>query len=417
VAGVIALVGCGSSSSKGGAGAADAAVDAPVDAAADAKPSVVCPGDGGFALRMDAPVDAKPARDSGPGAIECTPDSEERLGPAAGALRHCAFDIGSKNVKLSLTQMTPGSLSSLASQRDCKAQKNLGDKTYDQKTEMRLPLPAKDLDDLVSALNDYKALCERDGARVVAAVASEWARRATNQDEIKAAIKARVGVDLDIITGDQEGFYGYTAATRGTFNKIILDSGSRSFQVAWWPEKDPSSSAVSIGLGSDEASDRFFANPMYTSYAAAHAAYLEYLRGLAKDDLGPLKQLIKAGKLDSALLSLGDSGLALAVDGSLIDPCNGHWVDGDVYDAKTAERRGSKRTLKASDVKAFLTRLSQNDAWFAELRSDRLKKAYGNKVTAALALIAYLLDELGVDELWFVSAELAEGVILEKVGK
>lgn len=406
------FTGCGSSKKDPLRDAGGIAESGRIDAGGG--PTPVCPGDGGFAMAADGGM-MRVLRDAGPGQATCDPDVELRLEPLGGRQRYCAVDIGSKNVKLTTAVMIPGDLSSLISERDCKAAKNLGDKTYDQKMELPLALPMKDLEDLVTLVNDYRSICERESGKLVAAIGTEWARRATNKDEIKKALKDAVGVDFEIVTGDREGVLGYTAATRGVFNRIILDTGSRSFQISYWHEKDPAAKVVTAALGSDEASDRFFSNPIYASYGVARAAYVTHLKGLLRDQLDPLKEYLRTAKVDPFLISLGDSGLALAVDGSLIDPCNGRFVEPETYDRKSAERKGAKRGISAEQTRTFLAALSNNNAWFQDLRSDRLKKAYGNKVMAALALISYLFEELGLKDVQFSSAELAEGVIIEKL--
>ena len=132
LAGVNLVVGCESSKKD------PASVVTGDGGVVDAMPGPVylCPGDGGFALPPDAGTKIiRPPSDAGPGAASCDPDIDEPLEPAMGRLRYCAVDIGSKNVKLTSAAMMPGDLTSLVAERDCKAAKSLGDKTYDQKTE------------------------------------------------------------------------------------------------------------------------------------------------------------------------------------------------------------------------------------------------------------------------------------------
>lgn len=430
--GILSLLAAGCGSDDEGSGPADAAVDAAQDlrpgdtgrgAQADAAP-VICPGDGGFALRPDAGVsaDARPKADVAPGAPQCDPDPIEMLPTTDGQVRHCAFDIGSKNIKLLVTTMTPGDPLTLDDLRDCKAVRGLGDKTFDQKTMTPQPLPKGDLDDLAALVNDYVAICKNDKATIVGAVATEWARRATNPDEIKATFKAKTGLDLDILPTEREGAYGYTAAARGKLNQIILDSGSRSFQLSYWYEKDAEAKSISIPLGTEEAGDKYFGKPEYGTYAAARAAFVAALREATKGKLDEIKAYLADKKLDKTLSSLGDSSLMLAVQDKVRDPCNGRWVDPDRFDEINDERKRNEplprmRVLTTSEISSFLDKLGTNQPWYDDLRSDRVRKGYGNKMMAGLALLSFLLDELKLDTVRFTSGEMAEGVIIERAGK
>jgi hypothetical protein len=406
--------------------------DAGTDAPAASPVADAGPGPGGALACLDAGAGAPKdggvgRRDAGvvwaaPPDVTCEPRLDEPLPVVAGRVRHCAFDIGSKNVKLMISSMAPGDRLSFEEERSCKAGRNLGEKTYDTASETRRPLPVADLDALVTLLQGYAALCKIEGAELVGAVATEWARRATNPDEIKAALRSKLGVDLQILTADKEGAYGYSSATNDTPKKIILDHGSRSVQLSYWADGDPEPKVGKFALGSEEAADRFFGSAQYKDYAAARAAYVARLGELATPELAPLRERLAAGKLDKELISLGDSGVILAVEGKLRDPCNGRWVDEATYEQRSEERRMTEprprmRMLTAAAIKAFLTDLEKNPAWFEELRSEKIKKAYGNKVLSSLALMSYLLETHGLDRVRFVTGDMIDGFILEQVQK
>ncbi|HEY0713559.1 MAG TPA: hypothetical protein VGF45_12850, partial [Polyangia bacterium] len=53
---------------------------------------------------------------------------------------------------------------------------------------------------------------------------------------------------------------------------------------------------------------------------------------------------------------------------------------------------------------------------FEDLRSSRLKRVYGNKMLVFPALIALLEAELDLDEVVLVPQEMADGVLLERLG-
>ena len=54
---------------------------------------------------------------------------------------------------------------------------------------------------------------------MVGAAATQWARDATNMPEVISMEKAGTGLDLEVLTPEQEGRYGYVAGTRNAPEK------------------------------------------------------------------------------------------------------------------------------------------------------------------------------------------------------
>jgi hypothetical protein len=409
--------------------AAAGADAAPADAAGPSSPDAGAPP---RAPDAGSTADAAPAACPAPPAeAECEPTLAEALPPAGGRVRQCAFDIGSTNVKLLVTSTAAsGERSSLEGERVCKKAMRLRDRVQDA-AMMPRALAEADMDALVAQLKTYADLCTSDGGKVLGAVATQWARTATNPEEIKTWFMAKLGMPLNIITGDQEGAYGYAAATHDQLDRIILDAGGGSFQLSFWPTGEPKPTAVSVRFGHDESSDKVWTKATFASYAPARAAYLEELKKLIAttpamaDAFARIKQLVAEKKLMPELVSLGDSGVILAIEGKLQDEA-GRWVDQKMYLQRLDERRrelatvtdvmGPKKTIKAPDLEAFLDKLAANPTWFDDLRGECVRKAYGGKVLGHLTLLSYLIKEYGLGErVVFTSGEMGEGFILEKL--
>ncbi len=391
-----------------------------------------------------APADGAPPRADGggeaavaatcppaPPELECDPPQAEALPPPGARVRQCAFDIGSTNVKLIVTSTAVGGdRASLEGERVCKKAMRLRDRVVDSAMAPRA-LSRADMDALLAQLESYGQVCAGDGGELLGAVATQWARTATNPDEIKAWFQAKLGFPVNIITGDQEGSYGYAAATHDQLDRIILDAGGGSFQVTYWPTGESGPTATSLRFGHDESSAKVWTRPGLTSYPAARQAYLDELKKLiaatpaAAAAFARLKELVATGKLGGELVSLGDSGVILAVQGKLQD-ASGRFVDPPTYLQRLEERRrelaarpdvmGPKKTLTGADIEAFLARLAATPRWFEDLRSDCIRQAYGNKVLGHLTLVSHLLGEYALaPRIVFTSGEMAEGFILEKL--
>ena len=169
-------------------------------------PDAAVPRDGSAADAATA-ADAMPAAaicPPPPAELECDPVLAEALPPAGARVRQCAFDVGSTNVKLIVTSTTGADRNSIAGERVCKKAMRLRDRVQDA---MMMPkaLAEADMDALVAQLKTYGDVCTKDGGTVLGAVATQWARTATNPDEVKTWFMAKMGFPLNIITGDQEG--------------------------------------------------------------------------------------------------------------------------------------------------------------------------------------------------------------------
>ena len=426
---VVGLTLAGCADDGGGADAGAGAGDAgPGDAAAAGEAGAEVRAEAGGEAGGEVAAASCPAR---PEEAECDPVASEVVPLGAGRVRHCAFDVGSTNVRLVMSSMVAGDASSIEGDRVCKKVMRLRDKTQDPATMMGRPLLETDMDALVAQLKTYRDRCTQEQGTMVGAVATQWARNATNQDEIRAWFKSKLGLDLNILTGDQEGGYAYAAGTHGKRDRLILDVGGGSFQLTHWATGEARPTAASVPLGHDASSTRVWARPEYTSFAAARQAYLTELAVLiaAKPEtaaaFAQLKTLIQTGRLDKELLSLGDSGVILALEGKLQDPA-GRWVDEPTYLQRLDERRralaaspavGPKKTMTIAAVNAFLDTLASNDTWYADLRSECIRKAYGAKVLGFLTLVSWLARDHGLGErVVFTSGEMAEGFVLEKLG-
>jgi hypothetical protein len=400
-----------------------AAPDASSDAGRDAAPAGA---DGSAA--GDASVAATcPAA---PAELECDPPLAEALPPAGARIRQCGFDIGSTNVKLIVTSTSGADRASIEGERVCKKAMRLRDRVVDA-AMMPKALAEGDMDALVAQLKTYGDVCAADGGEVLGAVATQWARTATNQDQVKTWFLAKMGFPLEIITGDQEGAYGYAAATHGQLDRIILDAGGGSFQLSYWPTGEARPTAVSLRFGHDESSAKVWTRPEFSEYGPARQTYVGELKKLidatpaTAQALARLKELVGSAKLGSELISLGDSGVILAVEGKLQD-AQGRWVDQKTYLQRLDERRrelatmppamGPRKSLAAEDLEAFLAKLATNQQWFEDLRSECIRLAYGGKVLGHLTLLSHLIKEYALGpRVAFTSGEMGEGFILEKL--
>lgn len=358
--------------------------------------------------------------------VACRPDGADLLASAPGRERVCVIDVGSRNVKLVVASLSEGDARSLREERVCRARLQLGEKTFDQTTRTPRPLAPAHQQALVTLLDQYVAQCSRDGGRMLGGVATEWARRATNPDEILRTVDAGNGVALEILSRERESRFGYLAATLGTPGKIVLDFGSRSVQLAFWPQGAAAPNAVSIPIGIDEAGDRFFGKKQYTGYGGARDAFITELRVALGPEIQKMREELAAGRLSHELFSLAENGdVALALEGKLRQGTPPKGVDEATYGALLKTRQPAAHQphglvtamIPTADLVAFGKRIEADRALFEELRSDRIKRIYGYKMLAFPAVVELLTRELGLRTVVQVPQELPAGVIVDRLQK
>jgi Ppx/GppA phosphatase family len=354
--------------------------------------------------------------------VVCRPERDRPIAADPQRRRRCVIDVGSRNVKLVVASAMGDDARSLIADRTCRSRLQLGEKTFDQKTQSARALDRGDQEELARLLAEYAALCARDGAEMVGAIATEWARRATNPDEIRTTMAARARLDLAILSRESEARFGYLSATRGARGKVVLDFGSRSLQISSWARGAPAPEAASLALGIDEAGDQFLGKPEFRGYAPARAALVAALRAGLGPSLERVRASLRAGALDPELISVGENGdLPLALAGKLWDRDTRRGVDEARYSAllrtRTPATSASFGTvtavLSARDLATFAAALDRDPKLFEELRSSPVRRIYGYKMLAVPAVVQVLAEDLGIETVVLVPQDMPDGLIVD----
>jgi hypothetical protein len=368
-----------------------------------------------------AVADAPPAPPA-PAAPTCQPEAARPLAAVVGRKRHCVVDIGSRNVKLTIASIDGSNTLSLAEERTCQTRLQLGEKTFDQATRSGRPLESADREALARVVAGYVARCKQDGGEITGAMATEWARRTTNIADIRRTVVNRTGVDFEVLDGQREGRYGYHAATRGVRGKLVLDFGSRSVQLTYWPLGTPAPMALALPLGIDEAGDRFFGNPRYRDFRAAREAFLAAFRAGGKPFLARVATDMKKGRVSPEIYSLAENGdVPLALAGRLWE--GSQPITDQAYAAaiKTVQPTRDQAhglvtaVLDARAIDELQLRLEHDGTLVGRLRGDGVKRVFGYKMMAFSALVGMLAHELKAASIVLVPQQMADGLIVERL--
>lgn len=112
----------------------------------------------------------------------------------------------------------------------------------------------------VEVLAGYGRAMNEAGVARRRAVATSATRDASNRAEFLAAAASALGVEPDVISGDEEAALAFTGATRGTSARgpaLVIDTGGGSTELVFGEERP--SQRTSVEMGSVRLTDRDFA--------------------------------------------------------------------------------------------------------------------------------------------------------------
>ncbi|MFD3548931.1 Ppx/GppA family phosphatase [Streptomyces sp. NPDC058655] len=160
-------------------------------------------------------------------------------------MRLGVLDVGSNTVHLLVVDAHPGA-------RPLPA--------HSHKTEMKLAelldehgaVTPEGVERLVAVIAEAVHAAEDKGCEDVLPFATSAVREATNADEVLARVKRETGVDLPILSGDDEARLTFLAARRwfgwSAGKLLLLDIGGGSLEIAYGIDEEPDA-AVSLPLG------------------------------------------------------------------------------------------------------------------------------------------------------------------------
>ena len=153
------------------------------------------------------------------------------------------IDIGSNSIKVLIYEVNSCGFRVIDSdKRRIRLSCYLDDNRY---------LAEEGINKAINTLKEFKALCSINSVKEIYAVATEAIRRAENKCEFCNKVKLQLGIDIRILSGDEEAFYGYLAIKNSINEKngILLDIGGASLEMTLLRDGNIKST-VSLPLGS-----------------------------------------------------------------------------------------------------------------------------------------------------------------------
>ncbi len=284
----------------------------------------------------------------------------------------CAcIDIGSNTTRLLVAEPVDGRLRELATQRAF-TRIGRGLKSGERVSE-------KKIEEVCGVVATQVRVAQELGTGTLRAVATAAIREAANQDQLLEAIHARAGVQVEVLSDQEEGRLAFVGATRSLDlppqgDIAVVDVGGASTEIVLGRFEEDVRACTSFRIGSGFIADAY----LHSDPPAAHE--LQQSRSHV------------AGVFEGFVLPRPE--LALAVGGSATSLRR---LVGAVLDHETLER--GLRILAGTPVEQV--------ARAFELDSERVRM-----LPAGMLILEEISDRLGT-HLQIARGGLREGVILE----
>jgi exopolyphosphatase/guanosine-5'-triphosphate,3'-diphosphate pyrophosphatase len=251
-------------------------------------------------------------------------------------------------------------------------------------------------DALVEAVIEARRQAKALGCDELLAFATSAVRDATNSAEVLDRVAVESGVDLQVLTGEDEARLTFLAVRRwlgwSAGNLICLDIGGGSLELGAGGDEDPDV-AVSLPLGAARLTrDRLDGDPPSKSDVAALRSFVD--AQLAE----PARRLLSAGTPDRVVATSKTFRTLARLAGS----------------APSSAGPRARRTLNRTglaQVSAFVSRMTADD--LAEL--DGVSESRAHQTLAGAVVAAAAMDALAIDRLELCPWALREGVILRRL--
>jgi exopolyphosphatase/guanosine-5'-triphosphate,3'-diphosphate pyrophosphatase len=243
----------------------------------------------------------------------------------------------------------------------------------------------------VDAIADMAEDASRQGAEAIAAVGTAGLRSAPNARELIDAVRERAGIEIEVISAEEEARLAYLAAVEGLGidggAAVVFDTGGGSSQFTFGDGE-----RFSVAVGSVSISERYeLGGPV------SEAAVGEALRAIAA---GLVR--LEGRPPPGAIVGMGGAVTNLAAVKHRLEAYDPDVVQGTVLDRGEIDRQIERyRTSTAEQRRQIVG----------------LQPARAEVILAGACIVRTVLDLLGRDALTVSDRGLRHGVLIDRFGR
>ncbi len=304
-----------------------------------------------------------------------------------GAVRYAVIDVGTNSVKFHIGERQSNDVWRTVVDR---AEVTRLGEGLDQQGELQ----AAPVERTVEAITAMVEEARRNGAAAIAAVGTAGLRRASNPGLLIDAVHDRVGVEIEVISGEEEARLAYLAATSalrlGAGSLVLFDSGGGSSQFTFGRDGHVDE-RFSVDVGAVRFTERHHldgavSTEVVASAREAIAGELARLEGRAAPD---------------ALVGLGGTVTNLAAVSHGLATYDPEIVQGTVLDRAEIDRQ----------IELFRTASVEERRGIVGLQPKRAEV-----ILAGAVIVRTVLEKLGCESLTVSDRGLRHGLLAERFG-
>ncbi|HJX07658.1 MAG TPA: Ppx/GppA family phosphatase [Actinomycetota bacterium] len=234
----------------------------------------------------------------------------------------------------------------------------------------------------------------RYGVGEIVAIGTAGLRTATNRDEVLAAIRARSGVAVEVISADEEGRLAYLAARSGlrsTHGSLVaFDTGGGSSQFTWG-DGDRVTERFSVPVGSARYVEAFGLENTVPANVVADA------RAAIAADL----ERLGTWPAPDAVLGMGGAVTNITAVALELDPYDAAVVHGAALSSEELDRQIERYRSIDADGRRAIVGFQPNRA---------------EVILAGACIVRTVMELLGARELIVSDRGIRHGVFLDRFG-
>jgi exopolyphosphatase/guanosine-5'-triphosphate,3'-diphosphate pyrophosphatase len=304
-----------------------------------------------------------------------------------GTRRYAVIDVGTNSVKFRVADLgLDGEWKTVVDRSELT---QLGEGLQD--TGQLNPEPSERTIDAIAGMVDE---AKQDNALAIAAVGTAGLRMATNGEAFVSAVQARSGIEVEIISGEEESRLAFLAAESGlafgTGSVVVFDTGGGSSQFTFGNGTQVTE-RFSLNVGAVRFTERYALDGAVSEEALAAA-----LAAIAAD----LSQLDGRPTPD-AFIAMGGAVTNLAAIKHELSSYDPTIVQGTVLERAEIERQ----------IELFRTRSAEERRAIVGLQPKRAEV-----ILAGACIVLTALTKLGSPSLTVSDRGLRHGVMIERFG-
>lgn len=244
----------------------------------------------------------------------------------------------------------------------------------------------------LETLNTFVSLARDSGAEEIAAIGTSTLRQAKNATQFLKKVKDRFGLDIRVITGEEEARLSYIAVKKGlnlqTENLIVIDIGGGSTEFIYG-KGDLVQNRFSLNIGAIQLTETYLTSDPITE--SEYREMMEYIRGVFQDLAVPKTTPVLVG-MGGTMTNLG------AIKNGL-----------EVYDATIIQ--GSKLELEEieSQINTFREKTIHERQ---QIKGIQPKRA--DVILAGAGILFSIMIRFGVKEVVISDQGIRHGLMYDK---